>query len=127
MSWTTALITPALPDHPLFVFAAYFAVVLLSVALPFAVSLVLYEVLQLWAVRRRERAEPDLRALLLTVLVAVALGVIGVLLLKFGLTGAPPASGTAASLGGLAARLLIVFAPLAVLVLVLRTLIALRR
>ena len=138
MSWTTALTTPALtapaaappdalPDHPLLVFAAYFAVVLLSVALPFAVSLVLYEVLQLWAHRRRDRAEPDVRSLLVTVLFAVALGIVGVLLLRFGLAGTPPVSATAASLVGLAQRLLIVFVPLTVVVLVLRTLIARRR
>ena len=113
--------------EPLFIFSAYFAVVLLSVVLPFAVSFVLYEVLQLWAARRRDRAEPDLRTLLFTVLVAVALGTVGVLLLRFGLSGVPPESDMAASLTGVAQRFLIVFAPLTVVVLVLRALIDRRR
>ncbi|MCI4656857.1 hypothetical protein [Cryobacterium zhongshanensis] len=142
MNWTStvteiAVTTPALtapaadrlydlPAEPLVVFAAYFAVVLLSVVLPFAVSLVLYEVIRLWVVRRRDRAEIDLHPLLLTVLVAVALGVVGVLLLQFGLTGTPPGSDTSANLGGLAQRLLIVFVPMTVLVLVLRILISRR-
>ncbi|MDY7541203.1 MULTISPECIES: hypothetical protein [unclassified Cryobacterium] len=117
----------ALPAQPLFVFAAYFAVVLLSVVLPFAGSFVVFEVLQLWVARRRGRAEPDLRTLLLTTFFAVALGAIGVLLLRFGLSGVPPESGMAASLGGFSQRLLIVFAPLAVVVLVLRALIDRRR
>ena len=113
--------------EPLFIFSAYFAVVLLSVVLPFAVSFVLYEILQLWAARRRDRAEPDLRTLLFTVLVAVALGTVGVLLLRFGLSGVPPESDMAASLTGVAQRFLIVFAPLTVVVLVLRALIDRRR
>ena len=117
----------ALPAEPLFVFSAYFAVVLLSVALPFAVSFVLYEVFRLWAARRRDRAEPDLRTLLFTAFFAVALGAVGVLLLRFGLSGVPPESGMAESLGGFSQRLLIVFAPLAVIVLVLRAVIDRRR
>ena len=130
---TPALTAPAadrpyvLFAEPLFIFSAYFAVVLLSVVLPFAVSFVLYEILQLWAARRRDRAEPDLRTLLFTVLVAVALGTVGVLLLRFGLSGVPPESDMAASLTGVAQRFLIVFAPLTVVVLVLRALIDRRR
>ncbi|WBM80923.1 hypothetical protein KIV56_06365 [Cryobacterium breve] len=64
---------------------------------------------------------------MLTTFFAVALGAIGVLLLRFGLSGVPPESGMSASLGGFSQRLLIVFAPLAVVVLVLRAVIARRR